>query len=142
MPLSDLYVEDGKAHLTLADGELLTAVHVAPNQPRSAYAKIRVREAIDFPLAGVAVALTMRGSIVASLKIALTGTNSRPFLLVGTEAFTGRPINEKLLQEIERLVQRQVQPMRTTLTSANYRRVSAAALARRLTVNLLPAMAA
>ncbi|HET7806423.1 MAG TPA: 4-hydroxybenzoyl-CoA reductase subunit beta [Pseudolabrys sp.] len=142
MPLSDLYVEDGKAHLTLADGELLTAVHLAPNQPRSAYAKIRVREAIDFPLAGVAVALTMRGSIVASLKIALTGTNSRPFLLVGTEAFTGRPINEKLLQEIERLVQRQVQPMRTTLTSANYRRVSAAALARRLTVNLLPAMAA
>jgi 4-hydroxybenzoyl-CoA reductase subunit beta len=142
MPLSDLYVEDGKAHLALADGELLTAVHLAPNQPPSAYAKIRVREAIDFPLAGVAVALATQGSTVASLKIALTGTNSRPFLLGGTEAFIGRPIDEKLLQEIERLVQRQVQPMRTTLTSANYRRVTAAALARRLTVNLVPAMAA
>ena len=43
---------------------------------------------------------------------------------------------QKLLQEIERLVQKQVQPMRTTLTSANYRRITAAALARRLTVDL------
>lgn len=142
MSLSDLYVEDGKAHLTLAEGELLTAVHLASNQPPSAYAKIRVREAIDFPLAGVAVALGAPGSIVASLKIALTGTNSRPFLLAGTDAFIGRAVDEKLLREIERLVQKQVQPMRTTLTSANYRRLTAAALARRLTVNLTPAMAA
>ncbi|HXX09821.1 MAG TPA: 4-hydroxybenzoyl-CoA reductase subunit beta [Pseudolabrys sp.] len=138
MPLSDLYVEDGKAHLTLADGELIVAVHLPLNPPPSAYAKIRVREAIDFPLAGVAVAITAPGSIVVSLKIALTGTNSRPFVLAGTEAFTGRSVDEKLLQEIERLVQKQAQPMRTTLTSANYRRVTAAALARRLMANLCP----
>ena len=28
IPLSELYVEDGKAHLTLAAGELLVAVHL------------------------------------------------------------------------------------------------------------------
>jgi 4-hydroxybenzoyl-CoA reductase subunit beta len=134
--LSDLYVEDGKAHLTLADSELVAAVHLPANQPPSTYEKIRVRSAIDFPLAGVAVALAVSGSIVSSLRIGLTGTNSRPFLLTGTDVFVGRSIDEKLLQEIERLVQKQVQPMRTTLTSANYRRVTAAALARRLTVNL------
>ena len=142
IPLSDLYIEDGKAHLTLSDNELIAAVHLSANQPPSAYAKIRIRSAIDFPLAGVAVALGAAGSIVTSLRIALTGTNSRPFLLAGTEAFVGRPIDEKLLQEIERLVQKQVQPMRTTLTSANYRRMTAAALARRLTVNLCHAIAA
>ena len=134
IPLSDLYVEDGKAHLTLSDGELIVAVHLSANQPPSAYEKIRIRAAIDFPLAGVAVALAAAGSTVSSLRIALTGTNSRPFLLAGTDAFVGRPIDEKLLQEIERLVQKQVQPMRTTLASANYRRVTAAALARRLTL--------
>jgi len=134
--LSDLYVEDGKVHLTLADSELVVAVHLPANQPPSTYEKIRVRSAIDFPLAGVAVALAASGLIVSSLRIALTGTNSRPFLLTGTDAFVGRSIDEKLLQEIERLVQKQVQPMRTTLTSANYRRVTAAALARRLTVKL------
>ena len=136
IPLSDLYIEDGKAHLTLADSELVVAVHLPANQPPSTYEKIRIRSAIDFPLAGVAVALAVSGSIISSLRIALTGTNSRPFLLAGTDAFVGRPIDEKLLQEIERLVQKQVQPMRTTLTSANYRRVTASALARRLTLYL------
>jgi 4-hydroxybenzoyl-CoA reductase subunit beta len=111
-------------------------VHLPANQPPSTYEKIRVRSSIDFPLAGVAITLATSGSIISSLRIALTGTNSRPFLLAGTDAFVGRSIDEKLLQEIERLVQKQVQPMRTTLTSANYRRVAAAALARRLTANL------
>jgi 4-hydroxybenzoyl-CoA reductase subunit beta len=104
--------------------------------PPSAYEKVRVRGAIDFPLAGVAAALTLSGTNVGSLRIALTGTNSRPFLLAGTEVFAGRPVDDKLLQEIDRLVQKQVQPMRTTITSANYRRVAAAALARRLVSKL------
>jgi 4-hydroxybenzoyl-CoA reductase subunit beta len=140
--LSGLYVEDGKAHLTLADGELIVAVHLPSDPPPSAYAKIRARAAIDFPLAGVAVALAASGTNVVSLRLALTGTNSRPFLLAGTEAFAGRSVDEMLLQEIDRLVQKQVQPMRTTITSANYRRVAAAALARRLTASLCAASAA
>jgi 4-hydroxybenzoyl-CoA reductase subunit beta len=136
IPLSELYIEDGKAHLALAAGELIVAVHLPAAPPSSAYEKVRVRGAIDFPLAGVAAALAASGTNVGSLRIALTGTNSRPFLLAGTDAFAGRPVDEKLLQEIDRLVQKQVQPMRTTIASANYRRVAAAALARRLTARL------
>ncbi|HEY1472888.1 MAG TPA: 4-hydroxybenzoyl-CoA reductase subunit beta [Pseudolabrys sp.] len=136
IPLSDLYVEDGKAHLTLAAGELVVAVHLPATPPAAAYEKVRVRGAIDFPLAGVAVSLAASGTTIGSLRIALTGTNSRPFLLTGTETFVGRSVDDKLLQEIDRLVQKQVQPMRTTLASANYRRVAAAALARRLTARL------
>ena len=136
IPLGELYIEDGKAHLTLTDGELLVALHLPANPPPSAYAKIRLRGAIDFPLAGVAVALAATGSNIKSLRIALTGTNSRPFLLAGTETFAGRSVDEKLLHELDWLVQKQVQPMRTTITSANYRRIAAAALARRLTAKL------
>lgn len=134
--LSELYVEDGKAHLALAHGELIVAVHLPSDPPPSAYAKIRLRGAIDFPLAGVAVALAAAGLNIRSLRIALTGTNPRPFLLAGTEFFAGRSVDEKLLQEIDRLVQKQVKPMRTTMASANYRRIAAAALARRLTARL------
>ena len=136
VPLSELYVEDGKAHLALTEAELIVAVHLPSDAPPSAYAKVRTRAAIDYPMAGVAVALSASGTNVSSLRVALTGTNSRPFLLAGTEAFAGRSIDEKLLQEIDRLVQKQVQPMRTTIASANYRRVAAAALARRLTASL------
>ena len=136
VPLSELYVEDGMAHLTLTEAELIVAVHLPSDAPPSAYAKVRTRAAIDYPMAGVAVALSASGTNVSSLRVALTGTNSRPFLLAGTEVFAGRSVDEKLLQEIDRLVQKQVQPMRTTIASANYRRIAAAALARRLTASL------
>ena len=73
---------------------------------------------------------------VDRLRIGLTGTNSRPFLLAGTDAFVGRRIDAGALADIDRLVQKQVQPMRTTLTSAHYRRLAAAALACRLVAKL------
>ncbi len=136
IPLGELYREDGKAHLALAEGELLVAVHLPANPPASQYEKVRLRGAIDFPLAGVAVALSKAGDKLSSLRIALTGTNSRPFLLAGTENLVDRSVDEKLLQEIDRAVQKQVQPMRTTLASANYRRLAAAAVATRLVSKL------
>jgi 4-hydroxybenzoyl-CoA reductase subunit beta len=132
MPLGELYVEDGRAHLALAPGELVAAVRLPADPPASSYAKVRVRGAIDYPLAGVAVAMSMSGGRVGALSIGLTGTNSRPFLLADAEAFRGLPVDEKLLTAVDRLVQRQVQPMRTTLASAHYRRLAAAALACRL----------
>jgi 4-hydroxybenzoyl-CoA reductase subunit beta len=136
IPLGELYVEDGRAHLKLADDELVVAVHLPADPPPSAYAKARVRGAIDYPLAGVAAALRAAGGTVQSLRIALTGTNSRPFVVAGIDALIGRPIDDTALQDIDRLVQKQVQPMRTTVASAHYRRLAAAALARRLAAAL------
>lgn len=142
LPLGELYREDGKAHLALQPGEMVVSVRLPKNPPASRYEKVRVRGAIDFPLAGVAVALSRSGSLITQLRIALTGTNSRPFLLDGTEAFEQRPLDEQMLHDIDRLVQKQVQPMRTTLMPANYRRVAAAAISRRLTTDLFEAAAA
>jgi 4-hydroxybenzoyl-CoA reductase subunit beta len=136
IPLADLYVEDGRAHLALTDDELIVAVRLPPVAPLSSYAKVRVRGAIDYPLAGIAVALSGHAGVVDQLRIALTGTNSRPFMLAGAEAMIGRPVDEKTLQDIDRLVQKQVQPMRTTVASAHYRRLATAGLARRLTAAL------
>jgi 4-hydroxybenzoyl-CoA reductase subunit beta len=136
MPLGQLYAEDGRAHLTLAEDDLLVEVHLPPSPPASAYAKIRVRGAIDYPLAGVAVALAGSGGVITSLRIGVTGTNSRPFVVTGTDELVGHPVDEQTLHKIDRLVQKQVQPMRTTVASAHYRRLAAAALARRLTKRL------
>jgi 4-hydroxybenzoyl-CoA reductase subunit beta len=136
LPLEELYVEDGRAHLALAEDELVVAVHLPSTPPPSAYAKVRFRGAMDYPLAGVAAALAVAEGTVKLLRIGLTGTNSRPFLLAGTEAFVGRSIDEGALQEIERLVQKQVQPMRTTIATAHYRRLAVAALARRIVERL------
>jgi 4-hydroxybenzoyl-CoA reductase subunit beta len=136
IPLGELYVEDGRAHLGLAAGEIVVAVHLPADQPRSAYAKVRTRGAIDYPLAGVAVALAADNGVIRDLRVAVTGTNSRPFRLADTRALHGKPIDEQVLTQIDRLVQKQVQPMRTTVASAHYRRLAAAALARRLVTQL------
>ncbi len=136
IPLGELYVEDGRAHLALAAGEIVVAVHLPADPPPSAYAKVRTRGAIDYPLAGVAVALAADKGVIRDLRVAVTGTNSRPFRVAGTAALRGKPIDQEVLTQIDRLVQKQVQPMRTTVASAHYRRLAAAALARRLVMQL------
>ena len=136
IPLGDLYVEDGRAHLGLGAGEIVVAVHLPADPPRSAYAKVRTRGAIDYPLAGVAVALTADKGVIRDLRVAVTGTNSRPFRVADTAALHGKKVDDQALQQIDRLVQKQVQPMRTTIASAHYRRLAAAALARRLVTQL------
>lgn len=135
-PLTDLYVDDGRAHLRLATGELLVAVHLPSRPPASAYEKVRVRAAMDFPVAGVAVALGTERGMLASLRVGISGTNSQPLLLEGTEALTGRPLDEAALAQLDKMVQKQVRPMRTTMISGNYRRLAAAALACRLAARL------
>ncbi len=136
MPLAELYRDDGLAHLTLAADELLVAAELPADPPPSAYAKLRVRGSVDFPLAGVAVALRAEEGRLSILRVALTGTNSRPFLLDGTDNLLGRPLDATVLRHLDRLVQKQVHPMRTTLLQSNYRRVAAAALARHLAARL------
>ncbi len=133
-PLDALYRDDGAAHLTLAHDELLVSVRIPATPPglRCAYRKARVRAAMDFPLAGVAVALALRDGVLTALTIGLTGTNSNPLRLAGTEAFIGQPVDEKMQSAVGKLVQKQVSPMRSTVTPSNYRRQVATVLTQRL----------
>ena len=141
LALAELYRDDGADPLTLRPGELLTRVHVAAAPKRSGYRKARVRGAMDFPLAGVACALELEGGAIAALKIALTGTDSNPFVLAGCDDFVGATVGDELLARLAKLVQKQVGPMRSTLTASNYRRQVAAALAQRLLRDLAGAAA-
>jgi 4-hydroxybenzoyl-CoA reductase subunit beta len=134
MALRDLYRDDGAAHLTLARDEVLTRVRlpVASAGQRCGYRKARVRAAMDFPLAAVAVSCVLQEGCLAALAVGLSGTNSCPLLLDGTAELLGRPVDADLLARLGKLVQQQVSPMRSTATPANYRRQVATALAQRL----------
>ncbi len=140
LPLAELYVDDGAHHLTLAADELIVAVELPP-QPagaRSGYRKARVRGALDFPLAGVAIRASWAqdrggpGGALATLRVALTGTGSQPLLLADTQALCGAPVDDALLAALGKRVGKQVSPMRTTVTSSHYRRQVAIVLAQRL----------
>jgi len=134
LPLAELYRDDGAAHLALEPGELVVAVHLPPARPggASGYRKARVRGGMDFPLAGVAIAIAMDTDRIAQVRVALTGTNSHPLLLAGTEDLIGRPVDADALAAVGKLVAKQASPMRTTATASNYRRQVASVLAQRL----------
>jgi 4-hydroxybenzoyl-CoA reductase subunit beta len=81
----------------------------------------------------------VNGARLDDLRIAITGTNARPFLLDGCDDVRGSVVDDAALGKLGKLVQKQVSPMRTTVTHANYRRQVAAALAQRLVRELAQA---
>lgn len=143
--LASLYRDDGARSLDLAPGQLVVAIRVPlPASPlRSGYRKARIRLAIDFPLAGVAAALALDPEArLTRLCVALTGTNSRPFVLAGTEALLGAPVGTTMLDALGKLVQKQVSPMRTGVVAAHYRRQVAHVNTQRLVLALADQAAA
>lgn len=134
LALQDLYRDDGAAHLTLDRDEVLARVRVPapPAGLRSGYRKARVRQAIDFPLAAVGIALVLEQGLVRSLAVGLSGTNSHPLLLQGAGELAGQVVDDELLRKLGKLVAQQASPMRSTVTPSNYRRQVAATLTQRL----------
>jgi 4-hydroxybenzoyl-CoA reductase subunit beta len=106
--VADFFVKDGIYNKALQPDELLTHVIVPPPQPglRSAYAKLRPRDSIDFPRLGVAVAYRVGGAggaaalageaVVSDLRIAVTALAAVPQALrkVGELAEGGVPGDE------------------------------------------------
>jgi 4-hydroxybenzoyl-CoA reductase subunit beta len=135
-PFETLYRDDGANALALAPGEIVAAVRIPGRQVRSGYAKARSRGAIDFPLAGVAIALELRQGRIAHLRAALTGTNSCPILVEDLEALVGREPGAALEAALGKRVEKQVKPLRTSVGAADYRRQVAVVLARRLLARL------
>jgi 4-hydroxybenzoyl-CoA reductase subunit beta len=136
-PLIELYCDDGMQWLTLAPGELVLAVQIPLDDSwRSAYEKVRVRGAIDFPLAGVAVALRREAGKLAGLRIALTGVASQPLRIDGLDALLGKPLDTATLEAISEQADLANRSMKTTLVDVLYRRGVSLVLARRLTKRL------
>lgn len=129
--LAELYRESGAEHLTLGPDEVLAAIVVAPQPARAAYAKARVRDAVDFPLAGVAVALRRSGDLIADIKVAITGTNSAP-LAVDASGLIGKTWNDETAAVLAVALRKKANVLSTTLMGPKYRRRAMQGLARRL----------
>jgi 4-hydroxybenzoyl-CoA reductase subunit beta len=137
--LEDLYRDDGLKPMTLANGELVTAIHLPLREGlRSAYGKYRRRAAIDFPLAGVAVAFTLEGERFRNIRLVLGALASAPILARETMALLeGQVYEEKILQEATELVSRGTHPVKNQPGSPEHRRRMARILFRRTVEKLM-----
>lgn len=133
--LAELYNENGSSHLVLTAGEVLAAIVIPAPVGRAAYAKARVRDAVDFPLAGVAVALRRDGDVIGDIKVAITGTNSAP-LMVSVSDLIGKPWNDDAAKALAIALRGKANVLRTTITGPKYRRRVMQAFARDLVERL------
>jgi 4-hydroxybenzoyl-CoA reductase subunit beta len=132
LPIAELFVESGAVHLALASGEIVAAVMVPPAERwRAGYAKVRIRDAIDFALAGVAVALIRDDDRIGGLRLAITGTNSAP-LAIATDALVGQVWSQATIEAVLAVTAKAANVLKTTGVGAKYRRKVLLAETRRL----------
>jgi 4-hydroxybenzoyl-CoA reductase subunit beta len=134
VPLSEFYVNDGIVRLHLKPNEIVTRVHLPESSRgwRGSYQKLRVRGSIDYPLAGVAVALQMRTGRVADARVAITAVNPAPFLVKDADAqLVGAELGEELAERIGDMAARTAKPLTTSALTPEYRREMVRVFAKR-----------
>lgn len=126
IPLAELYTQDGMHRLSLAADELLVRVHVpaASAVCRSGYRKFRLRDSIDYPLAGVAVALTVDSAgVCRQARVAVTAVNPGPRLVPeASQWLVGRVYSPDLVEEVAHAAIRTAKPLTTSASTPVYRR--------------------
>jgi len=125
IPLADFYTGLGDNYRTLQPNELVTRILLPASSAgyQGAYRKLRVRGSIDYPLAGVAVALKRSNGYIADARIGITAVNPAPLLVKGaTELLTGRTIDEALAEAAGDLAAKVSKPLTTSALTPEYRR--------------------
>ncbi len=124
-PLSEFYVNDGIVRLHLESREIVTRVYLPQSAAgwRGSYQKLRVRGSIDYPLAGVAVALKMNAGRVEDARVAITALNPAPHLLKDADAhLIGMRPGEEVAEKIGDLAASIAKPLTTSALTPEYRR--------------------
>jgi len=125
LPLRDFYTGVGDNYRKLEENELLTRIWLPQLSAdwRGAYRKLRIRGSIDYPLAGVAVALRRSNGHVEDARIALTAVNAAPVLVKGIrEVLAGRTMDEVSAERAGELAARAAKPLTTSALTPEYRR--------------------
>jgi len=125
VPLADLYLNDGLTRLNKMADEIVTLVRVpaASADWKGTYRKLRIRQSIDYPLAGVAV--TMRkdwDGTCLEARIALTAVNPAPRRVSAADRLAGQAYAAELVEEVAREAIRTAKPLKTSASTMEYRR--------------------
>jgi 4-hydroxybenzoyl-CoA reductase subunit beta len=125
IPLAEFYTGLGDSYRKLQSNELVTRVFLPAGSSgyRGVYRKLRVRGSIDYPLAGVAVAMKRSNGHVADARIGITAVNPAPLLVKGAaELLTGKSVDETLAEAAGDLAAKASKPLTTSALTPEYRR--------------------
>jgi 4-hydroxybenzoyl-CoA reductase subunit beta len=123
--LQDFYTGDGVNYRTLLPNELVTRVFLPAESAdyRGVYRKLRVRGSIDYPLAGVAIAMKRSNGHITDARLALTAVNPAPLLVERAgEMLRGKVVDEAMAEAVGDLAARTSKPLTTSALTPEYRR--------------------
>ncbi len=141
--LAEFFTGKGETPNVLKPGEILAEVIIPKGTGKSvgAYEKLRVREGMDFPLAGVAVSLNVEGNgTVSQAKIILSAVGSAPVEIAeAATLLVGKKMSDDLLEEVAETMFEKAHPAANLAIDARYRRAMVKVLTKRATRNALQA---
>ena len=126
VPLAELFNMDGRLENlhALPEEALVTGIRLPPRHPdqRSVYRKVRIREAIDFPLLGVAAVADFDGPTCTQLTVVVGAVMPRPKVLRKMELAHGTTLPDAVIDALAEQAQKQVRPQPSLFGSPSWRR--------------------
>jgi NADPH-dependent glutamate synthase beta subunit-like oxidoreductase/CO/xanthine dehydrogenase FAD-binding subunit len=114
LPAGELFAAAESSSTVLAEGELIREIRIPtpPADSRQVYLKFRIRNAIDFPIVGVAMCAGLKDGRFQGTRLVLGAVAPVPLRLGAVEALLeGRAPSQALADEAARLATRAAQPL-------------------------------
>ena len=135
VPIRDFFLADGIINTRRAPEEVLAEILIPLEAARlrQAYAKLRQRKSIDFPLLTVAIAADVeQDGTVVSLEGVITALGSRPRALAKWgEVAAGRKLDDELVEELAQRAHQQCHPLENIIVDPEWRRAMVPVYVRR-----------
>jgi len=135
LPIADFYRNDGMFAWAKERDEIVTHVLLPPPLPgtRSAYRKLRLRNAFDFPIFGVASVIGRDAAAVCtSARLVINAVGSRPVEVTkAAEALVGKALSVETLDAAAEAAFGAGKPLDNTSGSIPYRKRMARVFTRR-----------
>jgi len=133
--VTDLFVADGIWNSVRRPDEVLVQVRIPLPAPglRTAFEKLRQRNAIDFPLLNVAAAAAMTDTgETTALRIVVSALGARPRILTGLENVAlGRPLDAATIDAVAQRAHEQCHPLTNLIVDPDWRRAMVPVYVRR-----------
>ena len=125
IPAAGLYKDDGIDYTTKRRDEVITAIHLPSvnGKMTSAYWKLRRRPSFDFPILGVAVAITWDDGVVSEARGALGAVGSHPVDITPfLKPLNGQRPDDDLVAEVAEAADKPSRPLDNTDLSHYWRK--------------------
>ena len=141
LPIEEFFITDGIYNTRRTPAEIVTEIRipVGAASRRQAYAKLRQRKSIDFPLLTVAVSADIEGDgIVQSINGVVTALGARPRALSGWDDLAvGGTLDADMIDELAERAHEQCHPLENLIVDADWRRAMVPVYVRRVLEKLL-----